>query len=352
MTRKILTALATTGFVLFAFVSPNSAQERQVGTQASVGDRPQEARLVADVIEVEKLRRDLLDAYDESEALIKFFAGYEFLRQSTAMKEYESVCQTLEIERARIAQMPAAELTLQSNNWPYVKNLTGVIKLSKSIRNDEKLLAVMQKAERASQAGLLSLNSSPVEANSRGVISAPSYITPNCNFDDPSNYPSGVDLGIANGIAIALHIAVEAQPAEFMIFCTLIPNPFRIAFAIAAGIVDQVANALKAVATDAAYCEGIRLYVEEALTPQDGGQTAILMNDNFYLTFMYRSVRSALSKATGTGVPTNCGSTRLAEAAAFFDGSDNFIGTGAQRVEAYKKLRAAYHNIGAAVCQQ
>ncbi len=352
MTRKILTALATIGFVLFAFVSPNSAQERQAGARTSFGDRSQENRLVADLVEVEKLRRDLLAAYDESEALIKFFAGYEFLRQSNAMKDYEAVCQTMEVERARIEQMPATELTLQSNNWPYVRNLNGMAKLAQRIRTDEKLLAVMQKAERASQAGLLSLNSSSAEVNSPGVIAAPAYIAPNCNFDDPSNYPSGVDLGIANGIAIALHTAVEAQPAEFMIFCTLIPNPFRIAFAIAAGIVDQVANALKAVATDAAYCEGLRLYVEEALTPQDGGQTALLMNDNFYLTFMYRSVRSALSKATGTGVPTNCGSTRLTEAAAFFDGSDNFIGTGPQRVDAYKKLRAAYHNIGAAVCQQ
>jgi hypothetical protein len=292
----------------------------------------------------------LIAAYDESEALIKFLAGYQFVRQSNAMKDYETICETMATERERVEQMSAVELTRQSNNWPYVKNLNRMTKLSQSIRNDEKFQLVMQKVERAFQSGQVSRSSSSAnEVNSREVIASPAYITPTCNFDDPSNYPSGVDLGIANGIAIALHIAVEAQPAEFMIFCVLIPNPFRIAFAIAAGVVDQVANALKAVATDGAYCESIRLFIEEGLTP-DGGQIAILMNDNFYLTFMLKSVRAALSKATSTGVPTNCGSQRLTDASAFFDGSDNFTGTGPQRVDAFKKLRSAYHNIGASAC--
>jgi hypothetical protein len=353
MTRKILTALVALGFTLIVYPSSHSAQERQIGDRPAIENRSQENRTVMDIGEVEKLRRDLVAAYEESEALIRFLAGYKFLRQSDPMKDYESVCQSLANERLRLEQLSAAELATQTEKWPYARTLDRFVQLSRSIRTDATFQAAIQKAERHFNAEQSGRNSSIAKTmNSRGVIAAPSYIPPACNFDDPSTYPSGVDLGIAKAVSLALHTAVEAQPSEFMVFCVMIPNPIRIAFAIAAGIADQVLNALEAVAADAAYCETIRLYVEEQLTGSGGGIPAILIDDDYYLTFTYKSVKAALLKATGTGVPTNCGNTRFTEASAFFDGSGNFTGTGPQRVNAYRLLRLAYNNIGASACVQ
>lgn len=347
MNRRILTALAATSFILFGFASPGSAQERQ--TVAPPAQANQQSMSLS---EAEKLRSDLVAAYAESEALLKFLGGYSFLRQSNAMKDYEVACQELANGRLRIEHMSTEEIMSQSSQWPYAKTLNRTVKLSQSLRTDANFLRVLQKMEGFSQANLQSLNSSAARRlNSRGVIAAPAYIPPACNYDDPSNYPSGVDLGIAKGVSIALHIAVEAQPAEFMIFCAIIPNPLRIAFAIAQGIADEVLNALTAVAADATYCESIRLYVEETLT-SNGGFNALSMDDDYYLTFTIKSVRASLTRAVNQGVPTNCAQQRLTEAAAFFDGSDNFIGTGPERVDAIKKLRAAYHNIGASSCVQ
>src|SRR5689334_20715359 len=99
MTRRILTTLTVISVLLLAFASPRSAQERQVGNRTAIGDRSRENRLVVDAVEAEKLRRNLIAAYDESEALIKFLAGYQFVRQSNAMKDYETICETMATER-------------------------------------------------------------------------------------------------------------------------------------------------------------------------------------------------------------------------------------------------------------
>lgn len=351
MTKRILSALAAITFVLLVFASPHSAQERQIGNSTLNGDRSQQQRQVMSLSEAEVLRNDLIAAYDESEALIRFLAGYSFIRQNSAMKDYELICLDISNERMQIEQMPITDFMAQANSLPYSKDLGRRVKISQTIRTDVKFQRVLEKLERYSQAGLLSRNSSSGKwTNSRDVIASPSYIAPSCDFNDPSNYPSGVDIGIAKGIALALHTLTEAQSSEFMIFCLIVPNPFRFITAVAAGIVDQVVNALEAQAKDGAYCEAIRLYVEEEMS---NNLNAILMNDNFYLTFTYNSVKAALAKATSTGVVTNCGNAQFTAAQAYFDLSGNFTGpSGAERVIAYKLLRTAYLNIGASACVQ
>lgn len=344
MTRRILTALVAISFVLLVFAPSNSAQEQQGGNRLRGNSQ------IASAAEVEQFRSDLLAAYEESDALVKFLAGYSFLRQGTAMEGYETACQKLETERARIERLSAAELLAQVNNLPDSKSLKRIIEVSRSTRTDTKLQEVLLKVERYSQAGLLAKNSSPARgANSRGAVSAPAYIPPICNFDDPSNYPSGADLAISNGVALALHALADALPGILGFFVS-VPDFVQIALYIAAYAVDEVTNALQSVAIDAVYCEGIRLYIEDNLT-NDDGYTALLITNDFYLTFMLKSVRSAVTKATNTGIPINCANDRLTEANAFFSG-DTFSSTGPNRVAAYNKLRAAFQNIGASACVQ
>lgn len=350
MTRKILLALIATSLALFVFISPHSAQERQVGTRKPNGERSQDNRQIMDMSSAEKLRRDLITAFSESEALVSYLASYEFLRQNKAMEDYETVLANLAKERGRVQELPAADLLSQAANWPDSESLSRVVELSQQIRNDAKLREAIKQAERYYQAGLRAKDTSSAKAvNSRNVTAAPAYIPPICSYDDPSDYPSGTDLAIPKGIALALHSIASALPDDIG-FLFSIPNIIKIVIVIAAGVVDQVANALEAVAADAKYCEGIRLYVEDKLA-NESGLTAILYTDDFYLTFTVKTVKATLTKATSLGIPTNCAMTRLTEAQAYFNGSDVFTGaSGADRVVAFKKLREAFLNIGAPQC--
>lgn len=352
MIRRILTVLTAICLVVPVLGLPLYAQERQVGNRTPIGNRSPENRQAMDMAEVEKMRGDLISVYAEGEALVRFLAGYEFIRQSYALEDYESALQQLSNERVRVEQMPPLEVIAQVSRWPEEASLSRIVEVMRSVRTDAKLLEVFQKAERYAQAGLMPRVTPAANENGLGgVIAAPAYIAPTCNFDDPSNYPSGADIAISNGIALALHTLADALPDMLVFLIASVPNVIKIVLVIAAGVVDQVTNALTALKTNGGYCETIRFYVEDVMGA-DAGLTTILATNDFYLTFSLRSVRAALAKATSTGVTTNCGSTRLAEAQAFFNGSDSFIGTGPQRVEAYKKLRAAYQNIGASACVQ
>lgn len=352
MTGRILTALTAISFALLVFASPHSAQERrQSGQRNPVGDRSQESRRLMDMSEAEKLRNDLITAFTESEELVRYLAGFDFIRQSKAMEDYETVLQDLSKERSRIEQMTPSDVLTQVNVLPDPESVNRVIELSRQVKNDAKLREVILTAQRYSQAGFQARGSAAKGLNSRGVIAAPSYIPPVCNHDDPSNYPSGTDIAISNGVAIALHTLADVLP-DILGFLVSVPNFVKIALVIAAGAVDQVTNALEAVASDAEYCEGIRLYIEDKLA-NETALTAILITDDYYFSFTLKTVRAAITKATSDGIPINCGNTRLMEAAAYFDGSDNFIGSsGTDRVIAYRKLRAAFQNIGAASCVQ
>lgn len=351
MTRRILTTLTAIGFVLLAFASPHSAQERQVGG-TSTGDGAQDNRLVAQMAEAEKLRGDLIALYDESEALLSFLAGYEVIRQSSAMKNYDAIRQKLVDSRKRIEQMSAAGIISQASRFPDEQSINRTIKLSQKIRTDGKLQDLIQRTQGFARAGLQRKEapSAKGDMNSRGVIAAPAYIPPTCNYDDPSAYPSGVDVGILGGIGIALHAVADALPGEIEEACTMIPFIPHIIASIAAGVFDQYKNLVDTGSADAAYCEKVRFFIEDKLK-DDRGLPVLWINDDFYLTFMLKSVRASLSAASGGMVPTNCGDARLMEAEAYFT-SDVFSGTGPQRVEAYRKLRAAYQNIGAASCVQ
>lgn len=351
MTRKILTALVAIGLMLFVFPAPNSAQERRVGNRTATETTSQNTKAVVDAVQAEKLRRDLIVAYEEMDSMLRFLAGFGFLRESMAMDGHETALRKLEIERKRVEQISISEFMAHADNWPNPKLIDQLIETARSVRTDAKFHEAVRKAEQYSSLTEQSRNtSSKRAANSRSVVAAPAYLAPICNFNDPSNYPSGTDIAISNGVALGLHALADALPGIIGIFVAL-DNPARTVLVIAAYAVDQVTNALKAVASDAEYCEAMILYIEDNLV-HDEGHLALLITNDFYLSYMYRTVKAAITKATNNSIPTNCGSTRLMEAAAFFDASDNYTGTGAQRMTAFQKLRAAYQNIGAASCIQ
>jgi hypothetical protein len=351
MTRRILVALITISFVLLTAAPPDLAQERQLGDRTPTGGRPQGDRQILTPEDAEKMRGDLVTAYDETKALINYLAGFEFLRQSQAMEDYETVAEDLVKERTRVAQLSILDVMLEVNTWPNADSVSRIIEASRSVRTDPKFQEAILMAERFYQAGSQARSSSAKKANSRGVIAAPAFIAPICDHNDPSNYPSGTDIAIASAVGLALHTLADVLP-DLLGFLFSVPDFVKIALVIAAGVADEVRNALEAVAADAKYCEGIRLYIEDKLA-NESGLTAILLTDDYYLSFTVKTVKASITKATADGIPTNCAGTRLAEAQAFFDASDLFNGSnGADRVTAFKKLRAAFRNIGAPTCVQ
>lgn len=351
MNRRILTALTAIGFVLIVFASPYAAQERQGGT-TSISGRSHDARQVATVAEAEQLRSGLIALYDESEALISLMAEYDIFRQSSAMKNYDAIRQKLVDGRKRIELMSAAGIISQARSFPDEQSINLAIKLTLKIRTDGKLQEAIQSTQKYALAGLRRKEAQAAnrDLNSRGVIAAPAYLPPTCDFDDPSAYPSGVDAGILGGIGIALHAVTEVLPGEIEEACAMIPFPPHIVFAIITGVFDEYKNLVDNGSADAGSCEKVRFFIEDKLK-DDRGYPVLWINDDYYLTFMLKSVRASLSAASGGMVPTNCGDARLMEAEAYFT-SDVFSGTGQQRVEAYRKLRAAYQNIGASSCVQ
>ena len=354
MTRRILTTLTAFGLMLLVFASPNSAQERQIGGTVN-GSQAQDNRQVVQMAEAETLRAEFIALYDESDALIGLLAEYDFFRQSEAIKNYGAIRQKLADSRKRIEQMSAAGVISQARSFPDEPSISRVIKLIRKVNSDGRLQQAIQRTQAyvlaARQRKGTSSASAKRDLNSRGVIAAPAYIPPTCNYDDPSAYPSGVDAGILGGIGIALHAATDVVPGEIEEACTMIPFVPHIILAIATGVFDEYKNLVDTGSADAAYCEKVRFFIEDKLK-DDRGLPVLWINDDFYLTFALKSVRASLSVANGAMVPTNCGDARLMEAEAYFDSSDTFNGTGPQRVEAYRKLRAAYQNIGAASCVQ
>lgn len=349
MTRRILTALTAISFVLLVFAAPQSAQERQVGNRTPIGDRSQDQRQIVNVADAEKLRSDLSAAYIETEAMIRFLAEFEVARQSSPMKDYEAICDNMAKERKRIEGLSAVEIMVESRSFPDAKALGRIIEVSQKIRTDEGLYEVMKKAERYFQEGKLrsSVGKAPA-AGIRNVIAAPAFLDPVCQFDNPRNYPSGGDVAVANGLAIAAQVVYESLPDSFSVAGFSAPNVFRIAMVIAWGVLAEIVNGFQGAQWDGQWCEAFQQYVQDSLSA-DEGFVALLMTDP-YLDLVRRVVDVALTKALADGVaiggvnppqPTNCGRDRYNEGLA-----------ATARLDKYKKFRAAYQNIGAANCVQ
>lgn len=348
MTRKLFTVITATTFLLLVWALPLAAQDRQLGDRPSLGGREGQRQMIS-IAEAEKFQRDLVNVYKELEATLKFLADHSVVRDTAAMKDYESVNANLVSERKRIEQTSALDLAADAQLQEQAKSFPRIVEIAQRVRTDAKFEEVLRKAEQFNVINVAhAAKSGPYGVNARGAVAAPSFISPTCDFDNPRDYPSGADVAIANGVAIALHTAADALPDSFSVAGFSFPNVFRIVLVIAAGAADEITNGLTGAQWDGAWCEATRLFVEDKLS-SDEGFVAIQMTD-FYLKFTLRTVRAALSRAQSDGIPVNCGPARLAEANAFFDPFDNFIG--ASRLDAYKKLRTAYQNIAAATCVQ
>ncbi|MFN0112302.1 MAG: hypothetical protein ACKVZH_25860 [Blastocatellia bacterium] len=254
------------------------------------------------VAEAEKLRKDVVTAYTELEAAIRFLGEFEVIRQgSSGLKDADEVCESLSTERKRIAKLPVIELVAGFNSLPSAAALSRITQLSQKITTDPQFHEVMKKAERYYQEGRLHLSSAKQSrANSRSVKTAPSFIDPSCDFTDPRDYPSGTDIGIANGIALAAHLAVELVPEILVAFGTSIPNPIYYALRLAAFALDEIVNGFQAAQWNGQWCENFMQFVQDKLSNDDGFVS--LMVSDPYLDLVRRIVRASLDQAASDGI--------------------------------------------------
>lgn len=350
MNRKVVIALAAISLMLLSSALPHSAQERQVGNRAPVGERSQQPRQIVNIADAEKLRGKISVAYMEVEAVIRYLAEFEVARQSLGMSDYEETCADLVEERKRIDAMTVTEFMAQPRSLPDVKTADRVIEILRRIKNDEGLNQAMTKADRYFQEG--KIRNSAVKtsaANSRGVIAAPALFPLTCKFSDPRDFPTGADLALANGLALAAHLAADLLPEIFVVLGESIPNPIQIALLIAAFALDEIHNMLQGEQVDGAACEVMRIFIEEQLSA-DGDVFKLQMQD-FYMRFSYLTVVAAITKARAQGITERCEQAKLNAASQYFNGNGDFTGTGDQRIIALKLLAEAYQNIGASECR-
>jgi len=312
-----------------------------------MGDRQADSREVISVTDAEKMRGDLVAGYAEVEALLRFYAGYDSIREKPIMVGYEKVCEDLAYEQRRIGELSVEALLAQRRSLPDAQALRRITEMIRRARGDEAYLLSLERADKYFQSKRNSLSPAEVkELRSRSAVSAPSNIKPACDYNDVSDFASPADVAIANGVAIAAQTAYEALPDSFSVAGFSAPNVIRIALVIAAGVSFEVANGLEADNAIGNYCQDLRFFIEDKM--KDNGYIVILAlprDKGGFLDFVKDSINAIITNAQGAGMLVNaCAQTRLNEA-------NNFYSQG-KWLEAYKKYQAAYQNIGANSCIQ
>lgn len=328
---------------LLVFAAPQSAQERQVGNRTSTVERTQEQRQLVVVAEAEKQQKEVVTAYAELEAAVRFLGEFDVIRHGSGLKDPDAVADLLAEEQKRLAKLSSIEIVSEFNSLPSSAAVSRITKLAQKITADPQFYEVMKKADRYFHEGRFPAFGGAAarepRANIRSTPAAPAFIDPLCHFDNPRNYPSGADIAIPKGLAIVAAAAAEIVPETITVAGFSSPFPLKaVLVGVAAGL-EEIVNGFEGAQWDGQWCESIMQAIQDGMS-SDEGYLAYLMNDP-YLDLVRRVVRAAIDLANGNGVPVQCADARYNEGVA---------ATG--RLDKFKKFRAAYQNIGATTCIQ
>ncbi|MFN0112305.1 MAG: hypothetical protein ACKVZH_25875 [Blastocatellia bacterium] len=344
MTKRIFTALTTICLLVAAFPTLHFAQERlpvnirqpingrKIGPIGPVGQKP-----ITTAAEAEKAREDLTSFFTELESLLKLYAEYPGIRDSSGMIGYEEVLNDITDERKKLELSSVQEL-MQNPLLASAKVVKRATTAIKQARNNDEFLPLLSKANKS----LLEPNKQYSSAGLQGMRKASVMAVPParylCNYDDPNSFPSPAEIAIFSAITIALEAAYNAIPDD--LFTAII----KIALAVAVGVAALLTLGLETANAVGSYCEALRFFIEDKMKDNDGPLVimAVPYSEGGYLDYAKDSVRAIYNEALGRGFPVNCAMARLTE-------GDNYFNSG-QWLQAYKKYQAAYQNIGASSC--
>lgn len=365
MIKRFLFSITTAVILTLSLVQQLSAQDGRQITRSPIINQSAPRSTVTPKTP-EQIRAELVAVYVEAEATFKYLSRYAIARdsfQQSRFGEVSDVIANVAESRKLIEAMPDSYLEIMYNSFPDSKAVSRLANGLRKIREDASLQAVMERSDKwySSESARVS-RGEDANADLRSSPSAPSFIKPVCHFDNLNNYPSATDVGIAKGVAFALEIVTLLIPPTFEvpIIGVDIPSPVRIIAAIAWGVSYAIVIGLENARDEGTYCMNLAFTIQGVRDDETLGIISLLMPPTKinggtaiggYADFLQEFVTAAITNAKNRGITipmgtvTDCATERLNEA-------NSLYGQGNKYVEAFKKYRAAYQNIGASVCVQ
>ncbi|MFN0111624.1 MAG: hypothetical protein ACKVZH_22410 [Blastocatellia bacterium] len=350
MTRKVFFSITAMVILVLSPIQQLYAKDGSQIKSRAFGLTQPEQHLTVTVRTPEQIRAEMNAIYDELEATVKYLSDYAIGRNAFQQIGYEGIFDVVSSVTACRTQLQAmSDNSLLEANI-YIPNSTKLKKIAASLhkmRFDPDFQIAMDRAEKwFNSESSRSSGSEAASPNARSTPSAPSFIKPVCHFDNLLNYPSAKDLSIAKAFALVGEIVFLLVPSEVVIpvIGVQIPNPIRIALAIAWGITEAISLGLDQARSEGVYCQTLALNMQGFMTNDAKFNLSVLLprDAGGFADFLKDMVTASIQIATSKGIPVQCASTRLAEADAFYSQS--------KWADAYKKYRAAYQNIGASSC--
>lgn len=347
MTKRFLITVTILLGVMIAPAEQLWAQDgRQTGENRTPISRNQDSRDVTVHRNVQQLRAEIKGLFDEADATFGFLAQYSIAQDSVQKSGDDDMAEVLkrvaEI-RAEFAAYSDSSLLLVSGGLPDSVTMERLTSTLRKIRTDAAYQASLDRAEKWF---LSEKNRSSVadteKAGVRSAPSAPAFTRPVCNFYNITDFPSAVDTGIAKGVVLAIEIIINSLNPSLG---NNVPNPAYFIAVAAKGISKAIAIGLDGARDAGLWCQDIAFYMQGALMTDGLFYDAILFppSSGGYIEFLKDILPALITKAQEKGIPTWCASDRMAEGNNFYNQS--------KWVDAYKKYRTAYANIGAAECQ-
>jgi hypothetical protein len=181
----------------------------------------------------------------------------------------------------------------------------------------------------------------PEKAGLRSSPSAPAFTRPVCNFNNLVDFPSAADIGIAKGVLLAIDVIINSLNPSLG---NNVPNPAYYIAVAAKTISKGVVLGLEEPRDAGLWCQDMAFNLQGAMMSDSSFIDAVLFppSSGGFLEFLKDFIPAIIQKASEKGVSTWCANDRLAEANSFYNQN--------KWLEAYKKYRTAYANIGAAEC--
>lgn len=349
MTRRIFFSIAAISILILSPANQLFAHGTgRMETRATANGQPNNPQSASQRTP-EQLRAQLNAMYDEMEATMKYISDYTIGKNAFEKIGFEGFADlkgVIATSRKQFQGMSDDQLREAGKSLPSTTNLNKITASLHKLRTEPEFKAVLERTEQMFNGRAGKSGSDAAGLNSRSTPSAPSFIKPLCHFDDLNNYPSAKDVAISKGFSLAGEIALLIIPdsLEVPVVGVETPNPLRIAAAIVWGVMEAITIGLEEARSEGVYCQNLAMGMQGLMTDDaQFGVTVLLPRDaGGFADFLKDMVTECIQIAQANGINIQCASARLADA-------NNFYNQG-KWVDAYKRYRSAYQNIGSTTC--
>lgn len=344
--------MTATAILVLLPLQRSSAQEDRRSTERTQILRQMNQRKSAALRTPDELRSEMNALFDEIDASMKYLSDYAISReafQKVGYDGYSAVVSALAVYRKQLQDMSNDTLRQLNDHLPDSTAMNNLTVALHKMRFDPEYQAALERSEKrfSSANGQRSL-SQDSNQNARSTVSATAFIRPVCHFDDLINYPSAKDVAIARSFAFIGEIAYLLIPPgiDIPIIGAKVPNPVRIAVAIAWGVAEAIAIGLKNARDEGTWCQSLAFTMQSVMTTDGSFNVSILLprSAGGFADFLRDLVTANVANARADAIPVpSCVDALMIE-------GDNYYNQ-QKWIEAYKKYRRAYQSINAPNCE-